>query len=135
MQQSGVRQVCCLLPPKQLAYYRVDLLERYRKAFGESNVCHAEIEDYHLCNQAILENKILLFLLESDQTSTPVVVHCSGGSGRTGHVLAALRSPMASSRAQVRSRMASSSSILEDRRRDAFRDPTDEAIQEVVVVK
>ncbi len=89
VQQSGIRRICCLLPPKQLAYYQIDLLAEYRKVFGESNVCHAEIEDYHLCEKATLEDRILPFLLESDQPSIPVVVHCSGGSGRTGHVLAA----------------------------------------------
>ena len=49
----------------------------------------AEVEDYHLCDHATLERHILPFLHESDQTTTPVLVHCSGGSGRTGHVLAA----------------------------------------------
>ena len=89
MQKSGIRRVCCLLPTKQIAYYRVDLLDEYREAFGESNVCQAEIEDYHLCDHATLERSILPFLVESDRAGTPVVVHCSGGCGRTGHVLAA----------------------------------------------
>src|SRR5215510_3559674 len=35
MQQRGIRRVCCLLPTKQLAYYRVDLLDKYCEAFGE----------------------------------------------------------------------------------------------------
>ncbi len=89
VKKNRVRRVCCLLPKKQLACYCVDLLEEYRKSFGESNVCRAEIEDYHLCDHATLDNTILPFLLESDRKNTPVVVHCSGGSGRTGHVLAA----------------------------------------------
>ena len=33
MQRAGIHRVCCLLPPKQLAYYEVDLLAEYRKAF------------------------------------------------------------------------------------------------------
>ncbi len=87
--KSGVRRICCLLPDNQLAYYRVDLLKTYREAFGQSNVCHAPIEDYHLCDHWTLEGTILPFLQASDATSTPAVVHCSGGLGRTGHVLAA----------------------------------------------
>ena len=89
MKNKGIWRVCCLLPPKQLKYYQADLLDEYKGAFGELNVCAAQIEDYHLCDQATLEDKIMPFLLISDRTTAPVVVHCSGGSGRTGHVLAA----------------------------------------------
>jgi hypothetical protein len=89
MRDRGMRRVCCLLPPSQLAYYPSDLLSSYAEVFGETNVCHAAIEDYRLCDGAVLEGRILPFLLESDHDAAPVVVHCSGGIGRTGHVLAA----------------------------------------------
>lgn len=85
----GVVRVCCLLAKKQLAYYRVNLLDTYREAFGNSSLCHAPIEDYHLCDHRTLEDTILPFLGASNATGTPTVVHCSGGLGRTGHVLAA----------------------------------------------
>lgn len=89
MRNKGIQRICCLLPRAQLAFYRNDLLASYRDAFGPTNVCHVEIEDYHLCSPDDLEKRILPFLIESDSAKTPVVVHCSGGSGRTGHVLAA----------------------------------------------
>jgi protein-tyrosine phosphatase len=84
-----IQRICCLLPPTQLAYYRVDLLAEYKAVFGESNVLHAPIEDFRLCEADVLERQVLPFLADSATRKLPVVVHCSGGSGRTGHVLAA----------------------------------------------
>src|SRR5262249_23251631 len=89
VRNARIRRLCGLLPANQLAYYRVDLLPQYREAFGDSNVCHAPIEDYHLCDHRTLAETILPFLAASDATGSPVVVHCSGGLGRTGHILAA----------------------------------------------
>ncbi|MFZ2071680.1 MAG: protein phosphatase [Halobacteriota archaeon] len=89
MKAQGIERVCCLLPQSQLKYYEVDLLNTYRKEFGQDNVCWAPIEDFRLCKTAILKEQILPFLKDSDIKGKRVVVHCSGGSGRTGHVLAA----------------------------------------------
>ncbi len=89
MKEHGILRVCCLLPSNQLGYSRVDLLALYRAAFGAANVCAVRVEDYHLCKREDLELRVLPFLAESDRASEPVVVHCPGGSGRTGHVLAA----------------------------------------------
>jgi protein-tyrosine phosphatase len=89
MQRQGIQRVCCLLDDEQLGYYETDLLAAYRQAFGADNVCHAPIPDYHLADPETLTEVILPFLRESEQKGQKVVVHCSGGMGRTGHVLAA----------------------------------------------
>lgn len=88
MKRYGMKKVCCLLAPSQLMYYTVDLLEVYRKEFGDSRVLSAPIEDYHLCGKDMLAI-ILGFLKQGDSQGEPVVVHCAGGRGRTGFVHAA----------------------------------------------
>jgi protein-tyrosine phosphatase len=88
MKGQSITRVCCLLPETQLAYYE-HLREDYDSAFGRSAVCFASVEDWHLCERATLKGKILPFLKGCDAEKQKVVVHCSGGSGRTGHVLAA----------------------------------------------
>ena len=89
MKKQGIQRVCCLLGPDQLALYKPDLLGQYCKAFGEDHVRSAPVKDYHLCDRETLDMKILPFLLQADEDGEPTVVHCSGGSGRTGHILAA----------------------------------------------
>ena len=88
MQAQGIRRVLCLLPPRQLDGYS-DLLGAYRQAFGEHNVLWVPIADFHLAEEVQLIDQILPFLAEADQNREKTVVHCSGGVGRTGHVLAA----------------------------------------------
>ncbi len=90
MKKQEIQRICCLLHKDQLNYYDgIDLLTLYREIFEEDNICWADIEDWHLCDKDKLLKKILPFLQESDRKKEKVVVHCSGGSGRTGHVLAA----------------------------------------------
>ena len=89
MKGQGIRRVCCLLPEAQLAYYPTGLIRAYFDAFGEDNVLHAPVEDFHLVPLSLLAKVILPFLAESERDQQKVVMHCSGGSGRTGHVLAA----------------------------------------------
>jgi len=88
MKQQGIRRVCCLLGD-EIRNYETDLLEEYRRAFGPNRVCHVGIEDFAFCSRDQLVHVILPFLFESRRSSEPVVVHCSAGCGRTGHVLAA----------------------------------------------
>ena len=88
MKRQGIQRVCCLLSDNQLAHYS-DLLGTYQQEFGNHQVCWAPIEDFHLSDLETLTRKILPFLAEADKQAEKVVVHCSGGIGRTGHVLAA----------------------------------------------
>lgn len=88
MQGHNIKQVCCLLAQTQLIRYR-DLLGTYGKIFGCDRVCHGPIADFELVDRDILLDRILPFLASANSRGERVVVHCSGGIGRTGHVLAA----------------------------------------------
>jgi protein-tyrosine phosphatase len=88
MQNQGIQRVCCLLPETQLTRYLTSL-GAYRKAFGLDQVCWAPIEDFNFAAPEILVHQILPFLAIANQQNEKVVVHCSGGIGRTGHILAA----------------------------------------------
>ena len=88
MQKQSIRRVCCLLSKAQLNRYS-DLLDVYQQAFGRTQICWAPIEDFNLVDTEILIHQILPFLAIASQQNEAVVVHCSGGVGRTGHVLAA----------------------------------------------
>jgi hypothetical protein len=91
MQHQGIQRICCLLPEAQLARYTMptNLLAVYQQAFGNNQVCWAPIEDFHFASPELLTHQILPFLAVANQRQEKVVVHCSGGIGRTGHVLAA----------------------------------------------
>jgi protein-tyrosine phosphatase len=88
MQAQGITRVVCLLPPRQLDIYD-DLLGTYRQSFGAYKVLWVPIADFQLAEEVQLIDQILPFLIEADQQQEKTVVHCSGGVGRTGHVLAA----------------------------------------------
>jgi protein-tyrosine phosphatase len=88
IQTQHIQRVCCLLTQDQLTQYS-DLLGTYRKTFGTHQVCWAPIQDFQLAEPKILLEQILPFLRVADDQQEQVVVHCSGGIGRTGQVLAA----------------------------------------------
>ncbi len=88
LRRVGVSRLCCLLDGRQLDYYD-DLPGSYRRAFGGQHVLFAPIEDYTLVDPQIFRGSILPFLRDADEAGERVLVHCSGGYGRTGHVLAA----------------------------------------------
>ena len=88
MQAQGITRVLCLLSPRQLATYD-DLLGTYYQVFGEHNVLWVPIDDFHIAEEVQLIDQIVPFLVEAQQQQEKTVVHCSGGVGRTGHVLAA----------------------------------------------
>jgi len=88
MQAQHITRVLCLLPPRQLNAYD-DLLGIYRQMFGEHNVLWVPIEDFQLAKENQLIDQILPFLAGAELQQEKTVIHCSGGVGRTGHVLAA----------------------------------------------
>lgn len=89
MKSQNIKRVCCLLSEKQLANY-AHLLDTYRQEFGNQQICWTPIEDFYLSDLETLTQKILPFLITANQQNEKVVVHCAGGIGRTGHILAAL---------------------------------------------
>lgn len=88
MHNQDVKRVCCLLTEFQLIRY-TNLLEAYRQTFGIDRVCWTPIKDFDFVKPTILIHQILPFLAAANQNEEKVVVHCSGGVGRTGHILAA----------------------------------------------
>ena len=89
MRAQGVTRVCCLLDPEQLARFPMDLETAYKRRFGAARVLMEPIADHHLCSGEALRRSILPFLHAADSRGERAVIHCWGGNGRTGHVLAA----------------------------------------------
>jgi protein-tyrosine phosphatase len=89
MRAKGITRVCCLLDAGQLAGFSVNLEAEYKRLFGGTCVLMEPIADHHLCSPQALRENILPFLRTADSGSERAVIHCWGGNGRTGHVLAA----------------------------------------------
>ncbi len=84
---EGIKTVICLLSEDELnRYYQNKLLDLYRKEFV--SVFHFPWEDFSLCSEETLK-RILKTIEEEIHKGHKVLVHCSGGVGRTGLVLAA----------------------------------------------
>lgn len=88
MQAQTIQRVCCLLAESELRHYS-NLLDVYQQTFGVSQVCWSPIQDFRFAQPQALIHQILPFLAFADRCQEKVVVHCAGGIGRTGHVLAA----------------------------------------------
>jgi len=89
MRSQGVTRVCCLLDAGQLDGFPVNLEAEYKRVFGATCVLMEPIADHHLGSRQALRGNILPFLKTADTGSERAVIHCWGGNGRTGHVLAA----------------------------------------------
>lgn len=85
---NDIKRICCLLSERHLRLY-TDLLGAYELEFGEERVCHAPISDFSYADSNTLTDDILPCLQTADRADERVLVHCSAGSGRTGHVLVA----------------------------------------------
>ncbi|NJL22929.1 MAG: protein phosphatase [Leptolyngbyaceae cyanobacterium SM1_3_5] len=87
MQAQRIRRVCCLLEARSIARYELDLQTAYEQTFDR--VCWSSIADFRIAQIDQLTETILPFLIEADRAGNRVLVHCGGGIGRTGQVLAA----------------------------------------------
>lgn len=88
MQGQEIERVCCLLVKNQLNRYRVNLLKTYREKFGNKKILWQPLQDFEIPRSQILIDWIIPFLISADEQKEKTVVHCSGGVGRTGIVLA-----------------------------------------------
>jgi protein-tyrosine phosphatase len=89
MQAKKIEKVCCLLERASLNRYSVDLLATYHQEFGQQCLLWQPLKDFQIPESQILIEKIIPFLITADEKHQKIVVHCAGGVGRTGIVLAA----------------------------------------------
>lgn len=92
MKSQGIQRVVMLISPEELVDYskRVgfNILKRNIEEFGAENVLWEPVTDFNYLDIGRFKADILPFLEESVKENKKTVVHCHGGIGRTGQVLA-----------------------------------------------
>ena len=84
---QGIKAIICLLCEEEIAlYYQEKLLDLYRKHF--ISVFHFPWDDFSLCSEETIK-RIIKVIEKETHKGHKVLVHCSGGIGRTGLTLAA----------------------------------------------
>ena len=78
-----------MLENVSLNHYPIDLLATYRRKFTAEYVLWQPLKDFQIPQSQILIEHIIPFLICADRQQQKVVIHCSGGVGRTEIVLAA----------------------------------------------
>ena len=86
MVSRDIGGVCTLLTTSELNKYS-GLIDTYQETFGEEWVCHEPIQDHGGIDEATFLESLVPFFQRADRENTPIVVHCSAGQGRTGHVM------------------------------------------------
>ena len=81
MEKQRIHRVVCLLEQP------ASRIDAYEAAFGPGKVLHQPVRDFTLPSAQQLA-AIIGFLCDADAAGERVVVHCGGGIGRTGVVLA-----------------------------------------------
>jgi len=81
MKSNGISRVISLLSAKELTFYTTPLEELYHRAFGKS------WRELNLRKEGALE-KAMQYLDDAADNGEKVVIHCSGGQGRTALILA-----------------------------------------------
>jgi len=115
MHGEKIRRVCCLLGESQIQHESFNLLDLYRREFGDDRVLHAPI--LGTCDADLFLKQVLPFFLSAEAAGEKVVVHCLAGFSRTGQVLAAWL---------IAARRMSADEAVEAVRASAWRDPLDD---------